>query len=477
MDCTLCCVRVTNEENAVSLKKGITVILGANILNLLFNLLTNFFLPKYLTLDCYAEIKTFQLYVSYSGVLHLGYVDGMYIKYGGHLLSDIDRDDLQTDFFTLVIFQFALLGIFLIAALCYRNMVLVSCILAFFPLNITGYYRQLFQATGEFSAYARNTNFATILTFAANMGLLLFHVFSNHYLYLAAYIAIDIVVMLSCIVLMNRRSSQFVHHLKMKFSCSYLVKNITSGIFLMLGNFSSMILTGMDRWFIKALMDNTAFAMYSFAVSMENMMNVAVTPISTTLYNYFCSHKKEEELRNIKGIIILFAAAIVACAFPAKFILETFLTKYLDSTGVIFYLFGAQIFYIIVKCFYVNLYKAQKRQKEYFVKLIAVIVIGFIFNAGFYAILHTKEAFAIGTMLCGVTWYILSELDFKALRSNWNENLFLLLATLSYLFLGAISEALIGLVLYAMLLVLLSFVLMREDIMECWKMVKGFLAR
>ena len=80
-------------------------------------------------------------------------------------------------------------------------------------------------------------------------------------------------------------------------------------------------------------------------------------------------------------------------------------------------------------------------------------------------------------MLCGVTWYILSELDFKALRSNWNENLFLLLATLSYLFLGAISEALIGLVLYAMLLVLLSFVLMREDIMECWKMVKGFLAR
>nr|WP_294682085.1 hypothetical protein [uncultured Anaerotignum sp.] len=115
----------------MSLKKGITVILGANILNLLFNLLTNFFLPKYLTLDCYAEIKTFQLYVSYSGVLHLGYVDGMYIKYGGHLLSNIDRDDLQTDFFTLIIFQFALLGIFLIAALCYRNMVLVSCILPF----------------------------------------------------------------------------------------------------------------------------------------------------------------------------------------------------------------------------------------------------------------------------------------------------------------------------------------------------------
>ena len=80
-------------------------------------------------------------------------------------------------------------------------------------------------------------------------------------------------------------------------------------------------------------------------------------------------------------------------------------------------------------------------------------------------------------MLCGVTWYILSELDFKTLRSNWKENMFLLLAALSYLFLGAVSEALIGLVLYAVLLVLLSLLLMRKDVVDCWKMAKGFLAR
>lgn len=456
----------------MSLKKGITVILGANILNLIFNLLTNFFLPKYLTLDCYAEIKTFQLYVGYSGVLPLGYVDGMYIKYGGRLLSDIERDDLQTDLCTLVIFQFFLLGIFLVAAVYYQKIVLIACILAFFPLNITGYYRLLFQATGEFSAYARTTNLTTILTFIANMGLLLLHVFSNHYFYLTAYIAIDFVVMLSCIVLLSKRSPQALHPIKVKFSGSYLITNIKSGIFLMLGNFSSMILTGMDRWFIKALMDNTAFAMYSFAVSMENMMNVAVTPVSTTLYNYFCSHTKNDELKRIKGKIMLFAAVIVACAFPAKFILETFLTKYLDSTGVIFYLFGAQIFYIIVKCFYVNLYKAQKKQKIYFAKLIAVIVIGFFFNAGLYAVLHVKEAFAIGTMLCGIVWYILSEMDFQSFRSSWKENLFLLLTTASYLFLGTFAESLIGLALYAGSVILFSLLLMRRDLGECIQMIK-----
>lgn len=136
----------------------------------------------------------------------------------------------------------------------------------------------------------------------------------------------------------------------------------------------------------------------------------------------------------------------MACAFPAKFILETFLRKYMDATGDIFYLLGAQIFYIIVKCFYVNLDKAQKRQKKYFAKLIALIVIGFLFNAGLYAVMHTKEAFAIGTMLCGVVWYILSEMDFKALRSGRKENLFLILVAGSYVLLGTFMESLVGLV-------------------------------
>lgn len=458
----------------MSIKKGIVTILLANILNLLFQLLTNFLLPKYLTVECYAEIKTFQLYASYAGALHLGYCDGMYIKYGGKVLNEINSNELKTDSVTLGIFQFFLFISLFVASILMHSAILTAFSVAVFSLNMISFYGLLFQATGEFGTYAKVTNVTTILTFAVNMGFLILKCFSEYRFYLIAYVVIYIFVMLLCTFFLFAKKKE-LHHARGNVSCSCMRQNIKSGFFLMLGNFSSIILTGMDRWFIKALMDNTAFAMYSFAVSMENLMNVAVTPVSTTLYNYFCIHTDNIALKKIKGKIILFAAAIVACAFPAKFILEKFLTKYLDSTGVIFYLFGAQIFYIIVKCFYVNLYKAQKRQKEYFAKLIAVIVIGFIFNTGFYAILHTKEAFAIGTMLCGVMWYILSELDFKTLRSNWKENLFLLLSALSYLFLGTVSEALIGLALYAALLVLLSLLLMRKDVVDCWTMAKGFL--
>ena len=51
------------------LKKGIIRILLANILNMLFSMGTNFLLPKYVSVDTYAQIKTYQLYIYLYSVL------------------------------------------------------------------------------------------------------------------------------------------------------------------------------------------------------------------------------------------------------------------------------------------------------------------------------------------------------------------------------------------------------------------------
>ena len=65
-------------------------------------------------------------------------------------------------------------------------------------------------------------------------------------------------------------------------------------------------------------------------------------------------------------------------------------------------LFAAQIFYIVIKSIYVNLYKAQKKQSIYFIKLTAIIVVGFVFNVICYNLYKVKESFAVGTLLSAV---------------------------------------------------------------------------
>ena len=69
------------------LSKGIQMVFITNVIGMLFSLITNFALPKYTSIETYAEIRTYQLYVTYIGVLHLGYIDGVYLKYGGRELS------------------------------------------------------------------------------------------------------------------------------------------------------------------------------------------------------------------------------------------------------------------------------------------------------------------------------------------------------------------------------------------------------
>ena len=65
------------------MKKGLINVMMANIICLIINLLTNFLVPKYVSIESYGMIKTYALYLTYAGFFSMGYNDGMYLKYGG----------------------------------------------------------------------------------------------------------------------------------------------------------------------------------------------------------------------------------------------------------------------------------------------------------------------------------------------------------------------------------------------------------
>lgn len=71
-----------SENGTDKLKKGLVLVFIANAINLCISLINGFVLPKYLSVETYADIKTYQLYSNYIGVLALGYCDGLYLKYG-----------------------------------------------------------------------------------------------------------------------------------------------------------------------------------------------------------------------------------------------------------------------------------------------------------------------------------------------------------------------------------------------------------
>lgn len=443
-----------------NLKKGLISIFIANIINLTFNILTNFLLPKYLSIDSYAAIKTFQLYTTYIGVFSLGIADGMYLKYGGKNISQINTSDLFQETYSFRLIMILETLILIPLSVISQDKIIIAFVFTVLSMNMTNYFKNLYQAIGEFKKYGRILNLTTIMTFIVNMGLLFLLKIDNYIIYLICYAIVDGIIW----ILLEKNIRYFKGNKGNKFLFNVIIEDIKSGFLLMVGNFSNILLSSMDRWFVKIMMSSTQFAYYSFAVSLEGFLNVAITPITTTLYNYFCNHMDYEDIVNTRKTVMIFGSVIISAAFPAKFIIEVFLVNYKGAVDVLFILFATQMIYVIIKGVYINLYKSQKKQNQYFYRLIFIIAIGFIFNVIFVKIYSFKEAFAYGTLLSAIVWLFFCIYDFKKYIFSIKEWMYILLEIFTFIFLGNYASSIIGLLLYIIVTFCLLFVFMNKEL-------------
>ena len=72
--------------------KNFIRVLSSNTIVLLSGMITGMMIPNILSVESYSSLKTYTLYLSYVGIFHLGYVDGLYLKYGGRSYHNIDKN-------------------------------------------------------------------------------------------------------------------------------------------------------------------------------------------------------------------------------------------------------------------------------------------------------------------------------------------------------------------------------------------------
>lgn len=446
------------------LKTGILVVFLANIINLSLSMVKSFILPKYLPIDTYAGIKTYQLYISYAGLAALGYIDGMYLKYGGENIDEIDRESFCSNISTFRILELLVSIIIAISGIILRDFIIVLVGATIISLNITDYYKCFFQATGEFKFYSRIMNISSVLMFTANMVILFLVRSDKYFVYIISYVIIYYLVWISLEIYTIKKNPVKIKYCK--FSVSELKASISSGFFLMCGLLLSNFMTGLDRWFIKFTMDNYVFALYSFAASVEGFLSYAVSPVSITLYNYFCRNKNKTEILTIKQYIILFSCLIVSSAFPIRFILEYYIPKYYECVSVLFILFGGQAIYAIIRCFYINKYKSDNRQRKYFNNIIIVVVCGVILNTVLYLLMRRMEAYAIGTFISAVVWLGLCNHDYSDYKLLIKEILFIIICITAMLVYGMKLPSYIGLIFYLGTYIIAGLILMKNSMIE-----------
>lgn len=445
------------------LAKGIFLIFLANVTCLLINLVSNYILPRYLSIDAYADIKTFQLFTAYVGVLSFGYVDGVYLKYGGKALSLVDKNEFRRITSTFRLSQILLTVLLVFFCFFYRNKILFFSILAISVLNMPAYIKTVYQATGQFNHYSIAVFVSGILVFLFN----LYFVFiaketGNATKFLVSYLLVDLILWFylefELSYRFNLKPCFFVFDTKLFLSLS------STGFFLLLGNSSSILLTSIDRFFVKIFFQTYDFALFAFAVSIESFLNTAMTPITITLYNFFCKTKDTQVINHLFVLVELFAAYLISLAFIAVYFVGRFLPQYIESSKTIFILFSAQLFFFIVKAIFVNLYKANNNQKIYFNKLMLVVLFSFTAICFGLLVFSNIESIAFTTLFSALFWFIISLFDFKNYFSCIKKISYPFFCVFSFLLISFLFSPVYGFLLYLTFLTLFTFFLFRTEL-------------
>lgn len=432
----------------MNLKSSIIRVAFANVLNLLSSILISFIIPLILSIESYANIKTYIFYTSFITIFSIGFVDGMYLKYGGKKYSELDKDILKSEYIIYLIIQSIFTVAFLSISFLKQDIILFFVAITIIPMNITVFFNFLYQATGEFTIYSRCSFINTIVYFMINI-LLVFILKNRNYV---IYSLTSIVSY--CIVFLYQRTKFRDVYREGRFIFSKeIFCNIKVGIYVLLANIAVMMFFACDRWFVKIFFTQTDFAYYSFALSMLNTINLIINSISITLYSYFSRNLEINIIKRIKVYFIIIGVLSSSTYFLFAIIINLFLSKYQQSLKIISILFLALPYIIVINALYINLYKVKKNSKRYLSVVFKMFIIAVINNILGVVIFNDINGIAFGTTFSFIIWYIYSIKDFKYLNLTISEILFLLINFISFIVSTQVYNLIFGLIIYVIVAV------------------------
>ncbi|MCK1160815.1 hypothetical protein MXZ82_00290 [Streptococcus uberis] len=318
-----------------TIAKNMILSVFAQIISLITSIIVNLIVPKIIDGYQYAFWQTYILYGSYTGILHLGLLDGIILRYSKYDYEQIDKKKLSSNFwflFVLLLF-FSIIGIlfssiFLSSETKYIFILVSICLVT---KNLFMFTSNSFQITNRIKEYT-----SLIIRQRIIYGIFVIILLYINVKYFIWYCIVDILAdIIGFLGTLNKNRLIYKFYTgNLNSNFSDIVLNLKSGISLMTANFSSNLLVGSAKIYVQSFWKPLIFGQVSFGFSITNLFLTFITAISVVL---FPSIKRMEEkklpnfykmVRNVLTPILLTALLFY---FPGSYLLENWLPKYRNS--------------------------------------------------------------------------------------------------------------------------------------------------
>lgn len=463
--------------------KKISFSFCANIFSVFVSMLMILVLPKIMTMEDYGIWQLFMFYFSYVGFFHFGWIDGIYLRYGGQNFSALSRKTFGGQFWLLLILllvEFAIVNILLISGIVKNSILIfvlrVSSIAGVFYI-IFAYVNFIFQLSDKIKEYARNIILERF--FILLLTLICITLIEAKY-DKVIYITILSEFLAMSFGLYTIRDLIFVERDTLYNAMNEAYLNISAGSKLMLANIAGMLILGIIRFGISQEWDIVTFGKVSLTLNISNFLMVFISAISIVLFPILKRINQDRLaeiyvlLRNILSYSLL---AMLITYYPLKILLLYWLPKYSDSLVYMGLLLPICVFESKLQML-VNTYLKSLRQEALMLKINFISVIFALFMTYVTVVLLHNLKLAILSIVINFAFrlllaeYFIEKLLSLKLRKDSIEEL---IVVSSFIFIN-VHESTYGILIY--LAVYLIYALInKKQIKETVKKIRCELAK
>lgn len=442
--------------------KNIVKVLFSNFFIACLGIITSFVFPKIMSVESYSEYQEFYLYLSYLGICQLGLATGMVINYAGKSQMEVEKSLFKSELVLQIIILMIFSCIFALGYMFCGGQSLLYLVIIVLPYCYVESYKSLFQAWSEFTKYSIiNTAIPLLRVFFSLMCYFILQTLTGQFV-----IYITIICYYSIFFYVLRDGFLGLKNIKTaRLFTRHNTNTLWLGLRIMLGNYLDILFKTFDKLFIIILFSTYDFAMYSFALSMHNIVNIFIVSIAQPMFPYMASHElTRREMKNFQNLLIIFGALSGLAYFGCSFIVDLFLDKYTDSKVIMLAYFAAFPALYVINCLYINLYKINKDTKGYIVSLVILLLSSFALNYVSIKAFNTILAVAIATTVVYYGWLIFGAFHFENVNISVKDIAYIACYLLTYIICSCIGNDVIAGAVYISVICILSFAFYRKSL-------------
>lgn len=323
--------------------------LTSNIVSMLISILIVLIVPKLIGINEYGYWQLYIFYSGYLGFFNIGWVEGIYLRYGGQNYANLNRNLFTSQFWSFFLYIIISGSIIAIYSFLYIKdydkqfifEMLTVCLIFSVP---RGFLLFVLESTNRIKEFSKLTILDRVIYCVIIVLMILFGIRDFKLLIIADLLGKFTTLIIAMYICKEIVFSKMV---PLKNNFIEILVNISVGIKLMFSNIASMLIIGVVRFGIEHKWDVRTFGKVSLTLSLANLMMLFINAVGIIMFPIL-RRTDEKKLQTIyitmRDFLMIILFGMLILYYPLKVLMSVWLPQYAESLKYMSLIFPMCVF-------------------------------------------------------------------------------------------------------------------------------------